>query len=138
METKFKCNECKMDIAHNDTITTGYGVDKAGNKVCFGCCAKHDLNELLNLNHGKKFYMYLTKQEYNAPCGAKYKKWFVSNWPNSLKIPCVHVTNGRHNFSGKRIDAWFYIGDKKYWAFNFSPDNQDCCTIKRVKNTTKS
>ena len=133
MKTKFKCSKCGRNIEHTDNITTGYGVDKNDNKVCFGCCASSDIKDLLELKPGECFYGYLTQQVYNDPCGASYKKWFVSNWPNSLKIPCVHTKTGRHNWSGKRLDAWFWIGDKKYWVFNFSPDWQECCTVKRVK-----
>ena len=44
--TTFTCSQCGKTKTHQSEISTGFGTDKDGNKVCFDCCGWNDAKEL--------------------------------------------------------------------------------------------
>ena len=122
MKHEFTCTVCGQHKTHENDISTGYGVDKDGNKVCFDCCGLQDAKELGELPLKGKTYMYLdTKQK------------TLSNWPGTFKINLHHIREGRHNIARKRYDTWFNYNGNSYHAVQYG-DNTQVAHIKRIAN----
>ncbi len=120
MKHEFTCSQCGEHKIHENNISTGYGIDKEGNKVCFDCCGKNDMEILKNLPKGEKMCLYLdTKQMY------------ITNWPGSLKLKVWSIRKGRHNIAGNRYDTWFNLGKQNYHAVQYG-DMTQICHIKKV------
>jgi len=110
MKTTFICDQCKKEIVHESEFSTGYGIDKNNNKVCFACCGENDKNSLLDLKPKEKFYLYFDGK-------------IITNWPGTLKILPTRITKGNHNMCGTRLDVYFKLGDKWFHGLNLG-DNQ--------------
>lgn len=121
MKHEFICSQCGETKSHDSDITTGYGVDKDGNKVCYSCCGLNDAKELETLPMGGKTIHYLDT-----------KNKVITNWPGSLKIPISHIREGRHNIAGKRFDTWFKYAGNQFHAVQYGTNTQ-IAHIKRVK-----
>jgi hypothetical protein len=117
-----KCFTCGNDIAQpTGKFTTGYGVDKDNNKICYACCANQDLEYMRQ--HGKNT-LYLTKN--------KDGKHEVTNYPGSLRFPVWHIKESWHNIAGKRYDAWFGF-EGYYWHAVQYGDNTQIAHCKKTK-----
>jgi hypothetical protein len=119
---KSYCHICGKECI-SDGCGTGYGIDKNNNKVCYSCCAEQDKKDMIQ---NKKTVLYLSKENDN--------KWYIVNWPSSLKIPVRNKRTGRHNIAGTQTTAYFcfngfwWIG-KQYGNFS------DICYCKQLKET---
>lgn len=118
MTHSFTCFQCKENKTHESDFTTGYGNDKDGNKICFDCCGKNDLAELMNLPIGGKTTQYFNGKQ-------------VINWPSTLKITPNYVKNGRHNIAGSRIDVWFGFDGLRFHGVQYGSNTQ-IIHIKRI------
>lgn len=107
------------------SITTGYGINEKGERVCFACCAVADREFMVK--NGNYSGLYLT------PDG---NGWSVSNWPGSLKFRAFGTRHSWHNFAGKngRTDAWFNGPDGHVWHV-VRIGNMDLCRARRTKET---
>jgi len=121
MKTEFCCDVCKRNITHESEISTGYGKDKEGNKICFDCCGYEDKAYMIQEG---RIDLYLAKNEYG--------KYEVHNWPATLKIPCW-VNKGSHNIAGSRYDAHFWFNQKVWHGVNYGENSQilHCRVTKR-------
>ena len=117
------CSVCGKECVP-DGISTGYGVNGKGEKVCFECCAKEDEKQLMSLEVGQKMCLYLTMEKDS-------RRGFVTNWPGTLKIPVVFWV-GSHNFAGKRYDCQFRHGGHEFHATRYG-DNSEICHVRRTK-----
>lgn len=120
MRHEFSCTQCGERKVHESDLSTGYGKDKDGNKVCFDCCGINDTNELENLKPKEKFTLYMD---------TKAKK--LTNWPGTLVIPLSFIKEGKHNMAGKRYDTWFKFNGGNYHAVQYG-DNTQIAHIKKV------
>jgi hypothetical protein len=118
----FYCSACKQHkpIQHNGG--TGYGVKGNGHKVCYACCAIEDQKQMIR---GGKWVGYLSKDNDG--------KWYVTNWPGTLKFGPLNPTSGRHNIAGTRSDVWFFGPDGKPWHGVQYGEWAQICHCKRVK-----
>lgn len=123
MKHEFICSQCKEHKVHESDITTGYGTDNDGNKVCFECCGKNDLETLGNLPKGERMCLYLNTKDKT-----------VSNWPGTLKINVGYIRTGKHNIAGKRYDTWFSLGQFNYHAVSYG-DFTEICHVKKLKHS---
>jgi hypothetical protein len=101
METNI-CTQCKVTIEKpTDSFTTGYGIDKDGNKVCYACCGVLDSKRLAD---GKDPGLYL-------------EKGFITNWCGTFRIPVTYSRHVARLFFGKPgiVGNFSYMG--KNWAF---------------------
>lgn len=131
MTTQFHCDRCGQDKTHNEPHTTGYGVNDAGQKVCFACCAEVDREQMIATGRA---CLYLT---YTSPVVLRgnYKpigNATVSNWPGTLKISAT-FRKGRHNIAGTRYDVWFTGPDGKSWHGVQYGENTQICHCRRMK-----
>lgn len=113
------CNVCHKDIVkEKDSISTGYGIDKDNNKVCFACCGEQDRKQLLE--EGKLF--------------GYWSHGFFSNWPGTLKIKAYYSRDSFHNFAGRngRTDFWFNFEGKHFHGVHIGHNNE-CARVKQVK-----
>lgn len=122
MITEFDCYQCKEHKIHESDISTGYGSDKDGNKICFDCCGKNDMEQLRNLKPKEKMCLYLN---------TKNKK--ITNWPGTLKIQLHYIREGKHNIAGKRYDTWFSLGQFNYHGVQYG-NNTQIIHIKKLAN----
>jgi len=122
MKHEFICSQCNENKVHESDFSTGYATNKAGEKICFDCCGKNDLDELVNLKPKQKTWLYLNTSTK-----------VITNWPGTLKINVGYIRQGRHNIAGKRYDTWFNLGQFNYHAVQFG-DNTQICHIQKVKN----
>lgn len=125
-ETSFLCTVCNVEKpANTDGITTGYGINRDGSKVCYECCAEIDKAEMVK--HGT-IVLYLTYDEKMV----QYGDGKVSNWPASLEFK-ARVKKGKHNMAGNRYDVWFRDHTNRLWHGVQYGDNSQLCYCKRLK-----
>ena len=117
----FTCSKCNKEIENTDTFTTGYGVDKNDNKVCFACCGVDDKEYMRN---NGKIDLYLVKKD---------NRYHVVNWPSTLDFPVSYAKKGRHNIAGLRYDVWFTFEGKTWHGVNYGV-NSEICHCKVTKN----
>jgi hypothetical protein len=130
------CTRCNKDIFSSpESISSGYGLDKDNNRICYGCCAVLDKERM---RQDGKITLYLTcepaskiKSKDGRICRGK-----VSNWPGTLEFIC-HTTVGNHNIAKIRYDCWF-IFEGYYWHGVTYGDNTQICHCKRTKDVAPS
>lgn len=116
---KFICDQCQKEKMPDSELSTGYGTNKEGKKICFECIGKNDLEEMTNAKRGQKFTLYLCNSE-------------VSNWPGSFKSPIYGLSKGRHNIARYRYDFYFNVGKNKFHGVQFG-DNTQIAHCKAIK-----
>lgn len=121
-KTTFVCDECKQEIVHESTISTGYGTDSDGRKVCFACCGEADKQYMRDHD---KITLYLSSTEL---CVDK----FVKNWPGTLIIPVTGFSRGCHNFARYRYDVWFRFEGQDWHGVQYG-DNTQLVHCKKLK-----
>ena len=121
MEEKIYCADCGR-LCVPDKVSPGYGIWENDKKVCFECCARRDRENLMKLEPGEKYVLYLVENN-----GA----WFVSNWPGTFKIT-VHPRTGRHNMAGVRRSVWFMLGGHNFYGVQYG-NMSDILRVKRIK-----
>ena len=113
-----------LECGHTESpITRGYGTDKDGNRYCYECCAAQDRASMIETG---KATLYLSAPKE----GNKFK---ITNWPGSLSFAVGHVRTGRHNWAGRRYDAWFTGPDGKNWHGVQYGDNTQIIHCRRIK-----
>ena len=133
----FRCSDCGETKPVQTSGGTGYGYDAAANILCYACCGKRDMADMIENGRAT---LYLTQPERSAP-GLRLDSYgrsghaIVSNWPGTMRLPC-YVKQGRHNIAGKRYDAWFTGPDGKKWHGVTYGDNTQLCHCKRLKSHT--
>ena len=114
------CYICKKEIVRDvNRISTGYGIDKDGNKVCFACCGDLDKKQLLETG---KLYGY-------------YSGGYFSNWPGTFKLLANYSKKSYHNFAGRngRTDFWCRFEGNEYHGVHIGHNNE-CATIRKIKS----
>jgi hypothetical protein len=119
------CFECKMELPDPSCPgPTGYGTDRAGNKICYPCCAKHDIEDMVKEG---KYTLYLSRVEDGL--------WYVTNWPGSLKLRVTYLneshTAGFGNGMSRR-DVRFIGPDAKLW-YGRNQGNSQLVRCRRMK-----
>ena len=123
MNIGFVCVDCGQEKIHVDSLTTGYGIDKQGRKVCYSCCGKRDSADMSATGRA---VLYLTEE---GPEGA-----VVSNWPGTLKFRVRYKRVGSHNLAGRRVDVWFTDSDGREWhGINYGHNSQ-LCHCRRLRS----
>lgn len=118
----FTCFQCGETKTNTEQHVTGYGLDKAGNKICFACCGLNDARELENLKPKEKFWLYWDGKE-------------VINWPGTLRITPNYVVKGRHNIARTRETVYFMFKGHNYTGVQYGSNTQ-VLHIKRTKDET--
>lgn len=112
------CADCgKPFPVQRETCGAGYGTYD-GKKVCYACCAVRDRKALMGLKGREQYHLYLTKK--------KDGKFFVSNWPGTLKIAVDYAVEGRHNLAGTRTDVGFTLDGKKFYGTQYGTMTEIC------------
>ena len=117
--TTFTCSQCGKTKTHESEISTGYGTDKDGNKVCFDCCGLNDAKELDGLQKGQKAIQYWNGEA-------------ITNWPGTLVIKPYYKTKGRHNIAGTREDIYFRFNGNNFHATQYG-NNSQIAHIRKIK-----
>ena len=121
--------ECgHVESAHIE-FTRGYGTDAEGNRHCYACCAKQDIEHMKQ--HGK-ITLYLTKNVNGAHR--------VRNWPGSLDFPVIYFRKWEASAFGGSIpamSAWFVGPDNHVWLATQKGD-MDLARCKRTKQVWKA
>lgn len=117
------CEICSKEIIGNGFLT-GYGVNEAGDKICYECCGVLDRQDMIATG---KAVLYLTVTKKN-----NFFKGYVSNWPGTLKIN-VQGKIGRHNIAGIRYDCWFRFNGRNWHGVTYG-DNTQLCHCKQLKD----
>ena len=126
MTHEFICRQCNQVKRHESNLTTGYGEDKHGNKICFACCAKLDQGDMLREGRAT---LYLSKAENDL--------WRVTNWPGSLEFVVSYPRRGRHNIAGQRYDVWFLGPDNRVWHGVQYGEFTQICHVRRTREVTR-
>lgn len=116
MKHKFTCSVCGLAKTHESDVSTGYGTDREGNKVCFACCAEQDK---AYMRENGRITLYLSGNK-------------VTNWPNTLELPTTYQRKGYHNIARTRVDVWFNFEGAKWHGTQYG-DNSQLCHCKRIK-----
>jgi hypothetical protein len=129
--------DCGHPPSSHSDFTTGYGEDSEGKKSCYDCCAANDRRNMIETG---KATLYLAKNEdYKEHLGNIdwQPRYFITNWPGSLKLHATAVRTGSHNIAGKRYDAWFNFEDGYVWHGTQYGDNTQICHCKRTRQRWK-
>ena len=135
----YVCAGCNQEIEPpmQGDITTGYGIDRDGNKYCYACCAAQDRQYMID---NGRITLYLSKETNPNYTGlgtmdSRYPDlYYVTNWPNSLSFPVRgYPHKGKHNIARNRYDVWFVGPDKHIWHGVRYGDMTDICHCKRTK-----
>lgn len=111
------CDDCgKPFPIQRETCGTG-SATYDGKKVCYACCAIRDRKALMGLKGREQYHLYLTKKD---------GKFFVSNWPGTLKIAVDYAVEGRHNLAGTRTDVGFTLDGKKFYGTQYGSMTEIC------------
>lgn len=125
MRDSFQCFQCgETKTPEKDSISTGYGVTKTGDKLCFACCGINDAKELVELKIGEKLTLYLDT-----------KAQTISNGPGTFKIQLHHIKRGNHNMARVRYDFWFKH-DKYFYHGTTFGDGTQIAHIKKLKDVS--
>jgi len=124
MDTTFICHVCKQEKTNISEFTTGYGIDKDNNKVCFECCGKQDEAELRAMKPGDKTILYWNESDSE-----------LTNWPGTLRIKAYHFTNSLHNFGGWKTHIWFRYEGNDFYAYSIG-NRTTIAHVLRIKNKT--
>ena len=122
--TTHTCSQCGETKTY-DGIGTGYGKNKAGEKICYECCAIADRADMIAT--GKATLYLATKAEHST-----YGRAIVSNWPGTLQFSGRYSV-GRHNIARKRYDVAFRGPDGFMWSGRKYGDNTQICHCRRTK-----
>lgn len=128
--------DCGHKPSPHSTSTTGYGVDSDGKWHCYECCAARDRQSMIETG---RTTLYLVQTQVvvgagsNPPGTIRGGTWKVTNWPGSLSFPVSGLTQGRHNISRTRIDAWFVGPDGHYWHGAQYGENTQVIHCRRTK-----
>lgn len=118
------CVRCdKTIVKPTDSVTTGYGIDSEGNKICFACCAEADKH---HMRENGRITLYFSP-------GDRGGRGKVSNWPGSLVWENVHYTIGGHNWGLKRYDCWFWFENCEWHGVRYG-DNTELLHCKQTNN----
>lgn len=117
------CADCgKPFPVQRETCGAGCGYykdnDGVERKVCYACCAVRDRMALMGLKGREQYHLYLTKN--------KDGKFYVSNWPGTLKIAVDYAVEGRHNIAGCRTDVGFTLDGKKFYGTQYGSMTEIC------------
>ena len=131
------CHVCKR-VCLIDGLGTGYAVNAERTLLtCYECSARFDLDYMQT--HERCTMLYLTSEDDVSVGGGPRKRWFVSNWPGSLKIGCFsHYASKGSGFGGDYPvhDAWFWLdmsnGTRTLWWMRVK-GNMDCGVARRIK-----
>ena len=111
MKNTFHCSVCDLDKVHEDEISTGYGTDNTGAKVCFECCGKQDKEKLLTLKTREKIVLYWANDR-------------VTNWPGTLNIKPSRIYKSKTNWNLNRTDFWFNLEGKSFHGYHIGHNSQ--------------
>lgn len=123
------CSSCGK-LCVPEGCTTGYGVDRDGNRHCFDCCAEHGRAHMVETGRAT---LYLTTRPIGERIG-----WQVSDWPGRLAFPTSGLSTSRHNFGGTRRDFWFNGPDGYVWHGYQIGDNSELAHCRRTKEKVRS
>jgi hypothetical protein len=110
------CFQCNQVTKNNpDSCGTGYAIDREGNRICYECCGKNDLDHLIKMAPKEKFTLYFSKGQ-------------IINWPSSLRITPTHTRERGHNWHNvKGTTFWFNLKSMgmihKFYGFQIG-DNE--------------
>jgi len=110
------CFRCGA-LCVSDGSAVGYGVDKDGNEICYGCCGVSDKEAMIQ---DGRITLYFNGSE-------------VTNWPGSLRFKVGSKRESRNNWGVKRTDVWFGGPDSfVWWGVNVG-DSHQLVRCKRTK-----
>lgn len=116
---EFICTQCLQEKKYESDITTGYGKNSNGDKVCYQCIGENDDKHLSSMKVGEKVVLYLHEGR-------------VQNWPNTFSRLVYGLRTSRHNIAGKRYDFWFNHNGRQFHGVQFG-DNTQVAHCKLLK-----
>lgn len=121
--------DCGHTASAHSSITTGYGTDSEGKKLCYSCIAQIDKDYMLK-NGTLGGYM---TSRMNTETGKPI--WEFSNWPGSLKFTIAHW-EGKHNWwNVKQHYGYFQTDNGEWWIARMTSGGMtECATATRLKH----
>lgn len=120
----FICSKCLAEKPEQTNGGTGYAINDNKEKICYGCCGEID-RQFMRDNGKATLYLSLE--------GNDATKGFVTNWPNTLRLPVYGLRKGYHNIAGKRFDFWFNFNGKQWHGVQYG-ENTQIAHCKQLKN----
>jgi len=111
----FACVDCRQLLPVTPGSTTGYGHDTDGHFVCFACCGARD-ETALRAGDFKGVVLYYNGKE-------------VTNWPGTLRMPVLHVREGRHNMARVQRRIYFAGPNRRLAATLYGDNTQLLCRV---------
>jgi len=131
--TEFTCSRCGEHKTHTSPISTGYGVNDKGEKICFACCGDLDREQMQETGKAVLYLSHEQKGKAFMQCTWIYpQKGYVSNWPGTLSIPVRAIKIGSHNVAGRRFDFWFTFEGEEWHGVQYG-NNTQIAHCRRLK-----
>lgn len=115
----FTCSQCGLTKITDTNGGTGYGLNAAGDKVCYACCAVNDSKALGTLKPKEKLLLYYNGKE-------------VTNWPGSLRITPTGTRVGRHNIARTQTTVYFMHQGSQFTGRQYGNNSEILHVTKRV------
>jgi len=128
------CRDCRKPFQREPgSIGTGYGYDAKGWKVCYACCGKRDLADMIETGTATLYLTGGKGSTYPLNHGA-HSPLDIINWPGTLRIRAHYSTlaKGGGGFGSNRIDVWFTGPDGKAWH-GINRGDMDILRCRRLK-----
>lgn len=126
------CIICRQ-LTQPTEISTGYGTDKHGRKICFECCGRLDARTLEKTGKLTGYLSYKqVPRNYRTTGFFTVENGFFTNWPGTLKIPVYAVKKSFNNFGAPRYDFWFSWHGRNYHGVHVG-DQSQIARVMRVK-----
>jgi len=104
----FQCTKCNRIHLVQTSGGTGYGVYKQNEKVCYSCCAKLELADMLLTG---KATLYFCKDK-------------VTDWAGKLAFKVLEQRKSNHNMARIRYDYWFLVANKVWHGYTIGDNTQ--------------
>ena len=104
----YTCSVCNKEKQITKDWRTGCIESPDGEKICFDCCGAIEADELHHLDFDTTLCMHVKQ--------VNEREIYITNWPETLKIPVAGYILGKYNFIGRRADYYFKFRGNCYKA----------------------
>jgi len=122
----FECTHCKRIKPIQVSGGTGYGINKDNEKVCYVCCAKQELETMVETGKAVLYFCKDKVTDWAGELSFKVLEQRTSRWSKG------YYTNGNPTIQ-TRIDYWFRTPDNSLWHGYTIGDFTQVAHCKRIK-----
>lgn len=110
------CATCGAEaLREENSITTGFAHVREGGRefrICYECAATRERADMVATGRA---FLYVTREVYaRHPNGAESARYWVTNWPGTLRFRAHFISTGRHNIA-RTVHTLHFRGPDGFW-----------------------